>query len=159
MKNTIAPAVLCALISGCGPSKSDIASAYKDLKDNQVEIRMGHLPELGEAKCDRNMYAAYRTDQAETVTFNLEMFVMQPGVPTQRYERQLELTPLKKSGLVVGQTRLFPVPLEAPCKEVLVQMTTMTCTYGKTNEKRNCPGKIRWNWLQGFKMIETPSTQ
>lgn len=156
MKSFIAPVVLCALISGCGPKEPDVASAFRELGANKVEIRMGYLPELGDAVCDRNMYAGYRSDQAEAVTFTLNMVVKHPG-KMESYERQLTLEPIKKSGILAGQARLFPAPIETSCSNVDVKMTTMSCTYGPDNEQRACPRNITWQWLQGFKMIATPT--
>lgn len=136
-----------------------MARTFPDLKKNQGEIRMGFLPELGDEKCDRNMYSGLRTDQTETITLHLKMVVMGTGVSMQRHERQLVLTPMEQKGWLAGQTRLFPAPIETACKNVHVKMTTMHCTYGSNEERRACPGSIRWNRLQGFKMIEVPDVK
>ena len=156
MKSLFILAAIIPLITACGSSEPSVAQAFPDLKQDGLEIRMGYLPELGDVKCDRNMYAGYRTDQTTAVTFNIKMFVNAPGTSMVIYDRQLTLSPMQK-GYLGGQTRLFPAPIEASCKTVNVKMTSMYCTYGPDNERRACPKTIRWNWLQGFKMIETPT--
>lgn len=144
------------LVAGCGASEPDIAAAFPDLQENHMEVRLGNMPELGEGQCNRNMYAGFRSGAGETVKLSIDLAAFPDGASMQRSTLELVLEAGSREGFVVGQMPLFAETLSQSCREVDLKMLTMRCTYGPNEESRACPIKIKWEWLQGFKMIEIP---
>ena len=155
MKYMLSAVVVALTLTGCSKSGSGFASAFAKLESNTMEARLGHLPELGEAQCNRNLYIGYRGDDAAPMNVSLNMVVRGDGLSMQQYEREFALETTSKSDLVAGQVSFFPEVISQSCKTVHVSMMTMTCT-AANGERMRCPGKMRWQWLQGFKMIEMP---
>ena len=145
------------LLSSCGgESRPELAQAFPDLENNKLEIRLGNMPDLTENQCNRNMYAGFRSQSGEPIKLTISLTAAPDGASIERHKRELLLEPTSSENLLVGQTPLFPSAIQQSCKEIDVKMFTMSCTYGPETEPRACPQNIRWQWLQGFKMISPP---
>jgi len=147
------------VLSACGEPKAGFEQAFPDLASKQLEIRMGQTPGLDPAKCNRNMYAGFRTDEEAPVTLKVDLVATAVGISMQRYTRELVLDGTSRDDLLAGQTPLFPETLDVACPEVTVRMLTMECLYGSDQVPRACPGSRKWQWLQGFKEISVPKAR
>jgi len=159
MKYTIAMIAVSLTLIGCdGSSGPDFASAFPDLEKDHLEIRLGNMPELDAGQCNRNMYAGLRTNKSELLKLTIDLVATPTGSSSQRYERELLLEETSEGDLVAGQVSLFPDNLNHACRDVDVDMLTIRCSFGSEERSEACPGKIRWQWLQGFKMIKPPKS-
>jgi len=157
MKYTIAMIAVSLTLAGCGGSSGpDFAAAFPDLEKDHLEIRLGNMPELDAGQCNRNMYAGLRTSEREVIKLTIDLSATPTGGSPQRYQRELLLGETSAGDLVAGQVSLFPDHLGHACRDVDVDMLTMSCSFGTEQRSGACPGKIRWQWLQGFKMIKPP---
>ncbi|MEO9969038.1 MAG: hypothetical protein ABJG15_04270 [Hyphomonadaceae bacterium] len=156
MKYCATGIVLAILVSGCGPSQQDLGAAFPELENSFMEARLGHMPELGEGQCNRNLYAGYRADDAAPMKVSIDLVVQGDGISMERYQRDLLLEATSRDDLVAGQTPLFPETIAAACSKLDVNMLTMSCSSIADGARQECPRSVRWQWLQGFKMIKPP---
>lgn len=160
MKYKIGSIAAILLLTSCGSDQQDgLASAFPELQDNHLEIRLGNMPELTGGQCNRNMYAGFRSNSGETIKLTIDLAIAAEGSSIQRYERELLLEKTSRGDLVAGQNFLFPESIEQACDKIHLTMFTMSCAYGPEMETRACPLNRKWQWLQGFKMVEIPKAR
>ena len=145
------------LMGACADQQTDeLAAAFKDLEQNHLEIRLGNMPELGEAQCNRNMYAGLRGDIRGSTNIHLNFTASIDGTSPQMFERELVLETTSQADLIAGQVPLFPRPMQSSCSKVHVTILSMSCSDAADTDVQSCPMNVRWQWLQGFKMFEIP---
>lgn len=159
MKNNLLSVSTILLLASCADPGPDYSLAFGALEAGQLEIRLGKVPKLETEQCNRNLYAGFQSDDRTPIRLNLDMLVKADDSSIQRYSREWVLEPAAGNNLLAGQTSLFPEPVEKPCNEVELELLTLTCAYDNEKEVIACPANVRWQWLNGFKMVRVPKTK
>ena len=159
MKNHILSVSTILLLTNCADLGPEPSEAFGALEAGQLEVRLAKVPELEPEQCNRNLFAGFQSDDGTPIRLNLDMLVKAPGTSTQRYSREWVLGITADKNLLVGQTALFPEPVEKPCNEVELELITLSCAYDNEKEVSACPANVRWQWLNGFKMVRVPKTK